>query len=188
LTPIWIGLGGVGLFALGTLWLVQRDYRRGQELTPLSVFTVWTLYVIHFVLELYVAYERVYPMRFATGLLVVIGMGLAAAGTILYALGILHLRSIRRMSGLDTSELITGGVYSWTRNPQNVGWILFLFGVGLIARSWLALILAALFTAVFAAYVPLEERHLESIYGQAYRAYKGHSHRYLGLPRPDRSP
>lgn len=117
-----------------------------------------------------------------------IGLGiiLTLAGTVLYALGILPLRSIRRMSGVDTNKLITEGVFSWTRNPQNVGWILFLFGVGLMARSWLALGTAAGFALVFAVYVLMEEKHLAGIYGESYQRYKVQSHRYLGWPGSDR--
>ncbi|MGA9532731.1 MAG: methyltransferase [Anaerolineales bacterium] len=182
----WIGLGIVGLLSVSALWLVRADYQRGDELTPLTVASVWGLYLAHFALELYAALMQFYPIGFAPALLIGLGVILTLAGTVLYALGILHLRSIRRMSGVDTSQLITDGVYSWTRNPQNVGWILFLFGVAFIARSWFALLLAALFAGVFALYVPMEERHLAGIYDESYRRYKAQSHRYLGWPRSDR--
>jgi protein-S-isoprenylcysteine O-methyltransferase Ste14 len=177
-----IGIFLLVTLAAVTLWSVRRDYQEGEELSALSVALVWSLYLFHFAIELVAALNRHLPIEFAGRIFIVAGILMIAVGTAIYAIGILHLRSIRRMSGVDTSELITGGIYSWSRNPQNVGWILFLFGVAFVARSGLALLLAVFFTLVFVAYVPMEERHLESIYGERYREYKKNSHRYIGLP------
>jgi protein-S-isoprenylcysteine O-methyltransferase Ste14 len=179
----WIGFVCIIILASFTLWRVAVDYKHGAELSPITVALVWTLYLVHFALELFAALKRYYPIRIAEVAFIVLGAILALAGTTLYILGLLHLGSIRRMSGVDTSLLITGGIYSWSRNPQNVEWILFLFGIGFIARSALALLLALLFTLLFALYVPMEENHLESIYGEEYRKYKKNSHRYFGLPQ-----
>ena len=73
-------------------------------------------------------------------------------------------------------------MYRWSRNPQNVGWTLFLAGLGLAARSGLVLLLAGFFWVTFALYVSAEEEFLERIFGDAYRRYRRSSHRYFGPP------
>lgn len=81
---------------------------------------------------------------------------------------------------MDSSRLITGGIYRWSRNPQNVGWTLFLVGMALLRTSGLVLLLAVLFWVSFRMYLPLEEQLLERIFGDAYRTYRSQTHRYLG--------
>lgn len=158
------------------------DYQRGAALSSTTVVLVWTVYLGHFALDLFAAFQRYYPIACAEIIFILLGVLLALAGTTLYVLGILHFKSIHRMSGVDTSELITDGIYAWSRNPQNVGWILFLFGIGFIARSGSALLLALVFTLIFIVYVPMEERHLESLYGDSYREYKKKPPRFIGPP------
>jgi protein-S-isoprenylcysteine O-methyltransferase Ste14 len=65
--------------------------------------------------------------------------------------------------------LITTGIYAYSRNPQNLGWGVALFGVALIRRSGFALLLALLFLCFFRRYVHAEERYLERMFGDDYR-------------------
>jgi protein-S-isoprenylcysteine O-methyltransferase Ste14 len=129
----WIGAICFILLASFTLWRVSVDYKQGAELSPTTVAFIWLLYVAHLALVLFAANQQYFPIRVAEGVFIILGTVLVFFGTLLYILGLLHLGSIRRMSGVDTSRLITGGIYSWSRNPQNVGWMLFLFGIGLIS-------------------------------------------------------
>lgn len=179
----WIGLTVLIILAVWTLWQVRRDYREYKELTSATVIVVWLLYFLHFAVELYAAWNRYLPFNIAKPLAIMIGLLLVLAGTVIYAVGILHLRSIRRMSGLDTSHLVTTGIYQWSRNPQNVGWALVLIGIGLLSRSGLAIMMALLFCGLFKLYIPIEEQYLESVYGDKYREYKLISHRYFGLSK-----
>lgn len=179
----WISLGCILILAGFTLWRVSVDYKQGAELSPVSVALVWIVYIAYFALELFAAFKRYFPIQVAGDAFATLGACLVLFGTIVYVLGIVHMGSIRRMSGIDTSRLITGGIYSWSRNPQNFGWILCLFGIGFMARSILAIFLAMLFAVLFTIYIPMEENHLESIYGDEYREYEKNSHRYFGLPR-----
>lgn len=181
----WLALTILVFLALWTLWWVRRDYREGEQLTPGSVASVWVLYLLHFALEVYAAWVGYWSYSQAPTLSILLGMALAIAGFTLLALGLLHLRSIRRISGVDTSQLITKGIYRWSRNPQNVGWALILVGIALIGRSLLALLLAFFFWGLFLLYVPMEERYLEKLYGEEYRQYKRKTHRYFGFPRDD---
>jgi protein-S-isoprenylcysteine O-methyltransferase Ste14 len=84
---------------------------------------------------------------------VISGIVLLGVGGSLFVARIISFRSYRRISGVDTSILVTTGAYRWSRNPQNVGWALFLVGIALIGRSALALLMAAVFWGTFHAYV-----------------------------------
>jgi protein-S-isoprenylcysteine O-methyltransferase Ste14 len=46
-------------------------------------------------------------------------------------IAILNFRTFQRMSGLQMDQLITDGIYTWSRNPQNLGWGVALFGISL---------------------------------------------------------
>lgn len=111
-----------------------------------------------------------------------LGSLLDGLGLVFGAWGAASFRSLRRMNGRDTSELITSGAYRYSRNPQNVGIGVALVGGALLGPSSVALAAAALFWVMFRVYVPIEERFLETTYGERYRAYRANSHRYFGLP------
>lgn len=108
---------------------------------------------------------------------------LILVGTVIFSAGIWSFRSFKRMSGLDNSKLVTSGIYQWSRNPQNVGWFLFLLGTAVLGRSGLALLLAGLFWGLFVFYVRLEEQYLGKVFDEKYHRYMQWSHRYFGPPR-----
>ncbi len=172
------------IWSIWAIWLVRRDYQNHRVLSPFTTTVVWILYAFYFGVEFYAAWSRYWQIQVGSPMeLIVPGALVIVVGTIIYALGILHLRTFRRMSGRDTSEFIQTGIYRWSRNPQNLGWELVLIGIGLISRSGMALLLALAFWFLFIVYVPIEERYLESVYGDEYRRYKTNSHRYFGFPR-----
>ncbi len=88
--------------------------------------------------------------------------------------------SLKRMSGRKTDSLITSGIYRYSRNPQNVGWLLCLVGIACLGRSGLALFAAAIFWLGFVSYVGAEERYLAQLYGDEYAAYRETTARYFG--------
>jgi protein-S-isoprenylcysteine O-methyltransferase Ste14 len=114
-------------------------------------------------------------------------VALILLGTYLYAAGLIAFRSFARMSGMDASELVRTGVYRWSRNPQNLGWALFLGGIAVVSRSGAATLMAVLFWVMFRIYVPLEEEFLSRVFGTGYKSYCAHTARYLGLPTKQRS-
>jgi protein-S-isoprenylcysteine O-methyltransferase Ste14 len=144
---------------------------------------VWALCGIHFFLIVAAAVNSTWFFPVPRLVSVAGGIILMTVGTFIYIAAVVAFRSLRRLSGLDSSRLITVGIYRWSRNPQHIGWTLVLVGIGFLSRSGLVLLLAALFWIGLHMYLPLEERFLERIHGREYRAYRSRTHRYLGRPR-----
>ena len=172
------------LSILGTVCLskVWHDQKKVDHLTPISVVLVWCFYALHSVLLAWAAWFSLWPLAFSGRVAFPLGLTLVVGGTFFYTMGMANFRSFKRMSGMDTTQLISGGIYRWSRNPQNLGWGLCLLGIALMGRSALALLLVLLFWIVFGLYVPLEEHYLERVYGEAYREYCRTVARYFRWP------
>lgn len=71
-------------------------------------------------------------------------------------------------------RLVTSGLYSWVRNPMILGWIIMLFGVGLLLNSIsLFFIFTPLFALLNILYLKtVEEKEMEKKFGQEYLKYK----------------
>lgn len=71
-------------------------------------------------------------------------------------------------------KLVTTGLYSHIRNPMLLGWIIMLFGVGILLNSIsLIFILTPLFILTNILYLKtIEEREMERKFGQEYLEYK----------------
>jgi protein-S-isoprenylcysteine O-methyltransferase Ste14 len=177
-------LGVVAVLVLGvwSLTRVRAEYRTRDELSRLTAAGIWILYSLHLALTLAAAFEHRWAMTLPRPLALGAGMVFIVGGAGLFVAGMVTFRSFKRISGLDTSRLVTGGVYRWSRNPQNVGAGLFLVGVALVGGSWLALLLAGLFCVSFRSYLPAEEAFLERAFGDTYSEYRSRTHRYLGPP------
>ena len=109
-----------------------------------------------------------------------LGPFLLLAGTTICAAGITAFASFSRMSGMKTDRLISGGIYCWSRNPQNVGLRIALIGVAILGRSGFALLLAALFWVLLRIYLPIEEAYLWRIFGEPYEDYYCRTARFIG--------
>ena len=174
-------LAALGAVTAAVLPATDRDYRRDGRLTTSTATLGWAAYLLHWgnvaaalpgpaALPVPVA-----PARAAGGVLVVGGAALAAAGTTGFP-------SLSQFSGTANQELVTSGIYRYSRNPQNVGAGLLLAGAALARRRPLGLAVALAFWPPFLAYARIEERHLERVYGDEYRRYRDRTPRLLGRP------
>ena len=111
-----------------------------------------------------------------------IGRGLGLAGVALLAWAVWTLRRHATSVRPDraASALVTDGPFRFRRNPIYLADVLILAGVAELTKNvWfavLALVFAALVT--WLAILP-EERHLEQRFGDAYRAYKARTRRWI---------
>jgi protein-S-isoprenylcysteine O-methyltransferase Ste14 len=175
----------VGLILAFGAWCILRvraEYLQQARLSSPTVVAVWVLYLAHLGITLAAAATSRWPLPVNLAGARVAGTLLLGAGALLFLGGIVSFGSFRRMSGLNTSRLVTTGAYRWSRNPQNVGWALFLAGIALVGRSGFALLMTAVFWATFRVYLSAEEEFLERTFGEAYRDYRASTHRYLGPP------
>ena len=78
-------------------------------------------------------------------------------------------------------ELITDGIYAFSRNPMMTGLYLAFFGIGLLTGSLsLTVIFTPIFMILMTVYViSVEERELEIQFGQQYLDYKKKVGMYL---------
>lgn len=173
------------VLTLLTAWLlrrVQRDYEMRDTLSPMTSALGWAAYSLYTGLTLYAvrrpsgtAPEDHWPATTASGFLMLSGFSL-------FIWGVREFRSFERMSGLENGQLVASGPYRLSRNPQVVGWGLASLGVALAGRSDRALLLTAAFFCAHRLYLPIEERHLERVFGEEYRRYRTAVPRFLGVP------
>jgi protein-S-isoprenylcysteine O-methyltransferase Ste14 len=70
-------------------------------------------------------------------------------------------------------ELVQHGPYRWIRHPLYTLGVALILAQALMLASWVLLLVALLAFVVFrGVVVPIEERHLESSFGDAYRLYR----------------
>lgn len=118
------------------------------------------------------------PIPFAVALAV------ALAGITVEGLGALellrHRTTVNPLEPCNTSTLVTGGVYRFTRNPIYLGDLLILIGWGLYLSNPLAIVLAFLFVPYISRFqmVP-EERALSELFGASYAEFKARVRRWV---------
>jgi len=179
------GLGLTLLALLGVL-IGRRlpvEYRTSLRPSLLMIAMVWAFLAVHFSLVVVAALESAWRFSLPQTLALSAGLLLIAVGSTVYLSAAAAFRSLKRMNFMDATRLVTDGIYRWSRNPQAVGWMLVLLGLGLARRSGMVLVLAAVCWLSFRLSLPLEEELLRRLYGEAYGTYERHTHRYFGAPR-----
>lgn len=110
-----------------------------------------------------------------------LGGGLGVVGLGVCAVAQATMGSSWRV-GIDTSyrtDLVTGGIFQWIRNPTYLGLDLVNLGLWSIWPTTLVAGYVVLFFIVTDIQVRCEEEHLAAVHGAAYREYLGRSWRYL---------
>jgi protein-S-isoprenylcysteine O-methyltransferase Ste14 len=78
------------------------------------------------------------------------------------------------------STFVDNGAYARTRNPMYVGLTLVYLGISALAGALWAVFLVPLpMLAIDRWIIPMEEEHLESLFGERYREFKSRVPRWL---------
>ena len=109
----------------------------------------------------------------------------AAAAVLGIGLGAGALRLFRK-TGQDpkpwepTPEIVSSGVYRFTRNPMYVGMALLQVSIGLgLANGWILALVPISLVVVYWTAIRHEEAYLERKFGETYTGYKRSVRRWL---------
>jgi protein-S-isoprenylcysteine O-methyltransferase Ste14 len=169
------------VFSPLALWWLRREYKQHGRLTWFGSLVHVVVYAVHgmFCGILALGAEGTLPAgRFAW-----FGIPLIVIGLVVTFVAMDLFRTFSRWVGNNTPGLYMKGLYRYSRNPQFVGYGLFI--LGFFITWWNALAWIGLLTYAILAYAVtlIEEEHLTRTYGDSYREYCQRVPRYFGLPK-----
>ncbi len=114
--------------------------------------------------------------RFFTGFL------LGLFGDLIFLISVIVMKDSWRAGIPDTdkTELVTGGIYRFSRNPAFLGFDLMYLGVLLMYFNGAALLFTLFAITMLHCQILQEEKFLAATFGQSYLEYKEQVCRYLG--------
>ena len=170
----------LGVLLAGVLWSVARPDKR---VWPPPSRRSWRYLLTWFCFDGAVAIGAVLLIldwntwMFQSPLRLIIGIPLALTGGMLALWGIATVGW--KITSGQRDRLVSTGPYRFTRNPQYVGDIAFLVGVGVMGNSAFLWIANLLMVLVFVVAPMTEEPWLEEQYGDAYRELRRRVPRFL---------
>lgn len=116
-----------------------------------------------------------FPASLIGWLMIVWGIGLT-----LYILAILRSKHTSTDPTGIPSEFITDGLFSRSRNPLYLSYVIITMGTAFILGSLTAFVVPIVcFAILHAVIIPLEERNLQKKFGQEYEQYKHKVRRWI---------
>ena len=106
----------------------------------------------------------------------------ALAGTVLIRSAIGHFRRTGQdpMPWKSTPEIISSGIYRFTRNPMYMGMAFIQLGIGIaLGNAWIVALLPVAMAFIYASAIRHEEAYLERKFGESYTRYKASVRRWL---------
>ncbi len=108
------------------------------------------------------------PVNLIGWVVVAAGLGLA-----IYTLSVLKSKHTSSDPGGVPSTLITTGLYSFSRNPIYLAYVITTSGTAIIFGSIITFIAPVIcFSVIHVVIIPFEERNLQRIFGQKYEHYR----------------
>lgn len=160
------------------LLYARWEYRKLGKLTLMGMLLLCTMLIVpNFILHYSTTYELPdTPLDY-------FGVVVGIVGIMLCLLSITTFHSLQKMLCLDAGTLAISGPYRWSRNPQYVGYFLFLLGFSL--NDWSLWCFAALLVVAISLHllVLVEEEHLSRVFGERYVEFRRAIPRYAGWGR-----
>lgn len=110
-----------------------------------------------------------------------VGLMFAGAGVVILLLSIKSMKDEWRI-GIDKenkTNLVTKGVYEYSRNPVDLAFYFFYFGIALAYHTYILGILSAACVVLFHLETMKEEKYLKESVGEKYKEYTKTVNRYI---------
>ena len=110
------------------------------------------------------------------------GFCVGMVGDLIFLISVLCMKDSWRagIPANDKTELVTGGVYAYSRNPAFLGFDLQYIGVLLMFCNLLTATFTVFAVSMLHLQILQEERYLTATFGRAYLDYRHQVFRYLG--------
>lgn len=112
-----------------------------------------------------------------------VGVLIAVAGDLVFVVSVVTMKDSWRagVSETDKTELVTDGIYRFSRNPAFLGFDLVYIGILLMFFNWILFFLSVFAIIMFhLQIVNVEEDFLIVAFGDDYIQYKNKVNRYFG--------
>jgi protein-S-isoprenylcysteine O-methyltransferase Ste14 len=121
------------------------------------------------------AYVLPLPFDFPPGARIAVAIAIALLGVAMMigAVGLFKRTGQDPKPWKTTPEIISSGIYRFTRNPMYVGMALLQTGIGVgFANGWIVALVPPVLIVIYAIAIRPEEAYLESKFGESYTEYK----------------
>lgn len=111
------------------------------------------------------------------------GIGFGVAGVAVFVVAVAAMRDNWRagVSKTDKTELVTNGIFAYSRNPAFLGFDLVYVGILLTFFNWMLFLATALAILMFhLQIVNVEEPFLREAFAEEYQTYRNTVRRYFG--------
>jgi protein-S-isoprenylcysteine O-methyltransferase Ste14 len=109
------------------------------------------------------------------------------SGLVVFLFGMVFtIVTVLNFASSPKDEVITKGLYRFSRNPMYIGLLLMQTGVGIACASWLYLLLTLVLMIMLNAVLPSEERYCLYRYGDDYQKYKNSTPKWIGIPKSEK--
>jgi protein-S-isoprenylcysteine O-methyltransferase Ste14 len=122
------------------------------------------------------------PLDLPTGPRIVAGLAIALFGFTIggSAFGLFRRTGQDPAPWKSTPEIVSTGIYRFTRNPMYVGMALVQAGIGVgLGNGWVVALVPVSLAVVYVTAVRHEEAYLERKFGPSYLSYKASVRRWL---------
>jgi len=112
----------------------------------------------------------------------VIGFSLGMLGNFIFLCAVLTMRDSWRagIPAEDKTELVTSGIYSWSRNPAFLGFDFMYIGICMLYCNPFTILFSLFAIIMLHMQILQEEKYMTDTFGADYSAYKLRTCRYLG--------
>ena len=176
----------VGLFILFFILMIissvkmTTDYKKKGRLTlPGSVILlVW--FCVHGLIMDYATCNSIYEHA-DNFLLRTMGILLIVTGLVIMAIAMINFGTFTRTMVVNTNELITTGLYRYTRNPQYVGYGITVIGFNVAWFTPISVVSMITYLIMIYITIVIEEKNLKRIYGEDFTSFCNTTPRFIGL-------